>query len=162
MKAADILNISVRFEKLAQEENRRRRIVRLPSEEPAVEEPATEEAAEEEYEIHPVSGKKIKKAPPPENLSDEELAQLMRESPSFISPAEATMEQAIDALLKQTGETMDKQPDIVGLSIDGEDRGYWLYDSGLGKYRQANDAVGLGLAQKDITEKIREIQSETK
>ncbi len=51
---------------------------------------------------------------------------------------------------------LEQSPDIVALSIDGRESEYWVYDSGLGYYRAANNAVGIDVSSKELTQLTRE------
>lgn len=114
----------------------------------------------EEFESKPELPKfELPKDEPLEFNSPEynELLEQYIKQPAVVNYEKAVGKAIIDASTQMGLEII---PDIVGLSIDGKESGYWLFDKGLGKYRQANDAVGISIDKKELTKIIREFSSE--
>lgn len=83
----------------------------------------------------------------------EELSELEVKQPAAENYQKA-VNKAVNMAANEMG--LEQSPDIVALSIDGRESEYWVYDSGLGYYRAANNAVGIDVSSKELTQLTRE------
>ncbi|MDP2683538.1 MAG: hypothetical protein Q8P20_00625 [bacterium] len=109
----------------------------------------------DDYDEHGLSGKKILKTPHradpiPTKKELAEITPLVEANKAVLN-----YQDAITALitLEAQAKQMNEPPDIVGVSVDGV-KSYWLYDSGLGKYRQGTVMPSFEVSQKYLREFI--------
>lgn len=114
------------------------------------------------------SGKKIVKAPPTEfaGLSDEDLSEMGKQLGINKDPAE---EKAQAIKMKAIGEFitaaaarkgLEEMPDLIGLTIDGEDEQLLFYDKVSLQYRPIIRRMQVDVPRKELSKLIRELGNE--